>query len=837
MRSTICLFFSLLFFFHLYGQENGKDGLYFSSHEVNQDLRTSLNISPNGPLSLEGGFRIEFDAKFRQGDGYYGNILKIFSGNDLNIDLVSHLIQDNSNFWLVVNDAIVFKYKWADIPNSGLYKWLKFKLEINQLDKSVMFSINGKQFKTTSDSIVNIKNYHIIFGKSDYDNHITTDVCPMSIKNILLFDSKNNLIRNWPLGKHTKTNKVFDLIKEKVAIAQNPKWLMDEHIFWRKEKTLKFNNLLGTATSQELNKIFFIDKNAIYIYSLSNNSIDTLLYKGAPYPCEANTFIYNKHKDELWSYSFDSPKISKFNFRTSSWSLNTPQCEETSFWHHNKLISPRDSSLITFGGYGHYSYKNTFKVLSKNKTAWKNKNKNESLPPRYLSAAGIINNDEFLIFGGFGSITGNQMVNSHNFYDLYSVSFEKLDVTKIWSIEKPEFAPYVPSNNLLIDKESNTFYTLVFDNTKFNSSLKLAQFKIDEYNLNIYSDPIPFKFVDTKSNSTLVLNSEKNKLTALTTFENEVNLSSISYPPLLAEEVFIDEPVNNIIINVLMGLGSIVLLFLSYFLWTKKRAQKVKSEKPLKITKENTSISKITKRQKRKYLAVYMFGGFQVYDKDGMDITASFTPKIKQLFILILLSGVENDKGITSKKLISLLWSDKAESSARNNLNVNLSKLRILIDQISNIELTNENTYWKLNIDHTIYCDYLYADNILRSNNDINLSQEDLNNFLETISPGVICPDIKEEWMESMNAEITNKIINKLEILSRKHNDHETLIKIAEINLKLDSLNEEAIILKCKTLYRMGRKGLSRKYYDEFCESYKEILDTEFHLKFKDLIH
>src|SRR3569833_2345558 len=63
--------------------------------------------------------------------------------------------------------------------------------------------------------------------------------------------------------------------------------------------------------------------------------------------------------------------------------------------------------------------------------------------------------------------------------------------------------------------------------------------------------------------------------------------------------------------------------------------------------------------------AVCLLGEFTVYDKHSRDITHLFSPKIKQLFQLIMLKSRENG-GVTSKKISSLLWPDKDPARTKN---------------------------------------------------------------------------------------------------------------------------------------------------------------------------
>ena len=95
-------------------------------------------------------------------------------------------------------------------------------------------------------------------------------------------------------------------------------------------------------------------------------------------------------------------------------------------------------------------------------------------------------------------------------------------------------------------------------------------------------------------------------------------------------------------------------------------------------------------------------GGFQIYNGKGRDVTAAFSPTMKQLFLFIFLHTLKNEKGISSSKLDEALWYDKMGESARNNRNVNISKLRSALEEVHGLEVINENSYWKVKIDDTI---------------------------------------------------------------------------------------------------------------------------------------
>ncbi|MDL2222340.1 hypothetical protein LJC35_07305 [Parabacteroides sp. OttesenSCG-928-N08] len=119
MKQYHYILFIILFFFPLSvrGEKTIQSGLYFASHEVIQDQRTSLDLTPDGPLKFVTGFSLEFDVNFRQGDGWYGYLCRIIGNGDTNIDLVSNMASSYSNFWLIYKDEVLVTYKWEDLPS------------------------------------------------------------------------------------------------------------------------------------------------------------------------------------------------------------------------------------------------------------------------------------------------------------------------------------------------------------------------------------------------------------------------------------------------------------------------------------------------------------------------------------------------------------------------------------------------------------------------------------------------------------------------------------------------------------------------------------------------
>lgn len=183
-----------------------------------------------------------------------------------------------------------------------------------------------------------------------------------------------------------------------------------------------------------------------------------------------------------------------------------------------------------------------------------------------------------------------------------------------------------------------------------------------------------------------------------------------------------------------------------------------------------------------------------------------------------------------------MLWPNKSENKARNNRNVNISKLRILLDDIGDIDISNENTYWKMKIGSTVFCDYSFVKNILRDSINHTIEKEQVYKLISIVSSGVISPDLQTDWIEDYRLDIENLLIDDLNRISRNIDDSHLLILIANTILKYGPLNEEAIALKCRSLFALGKKGKAKQSYNQFCKEYFEMLDAKYDKSFKSII-
>jgi len=99
-----------------------------------------------------------------------------------------------------------------------------------------------------------------------------------------------------------------------------------------------------------------------------------------------------------------------------------------------------------------------------------------------------------------------------------------------------------------------------------------------------------------------------------------------------------------------------------------------------------------------------------------------------------------------------------------------------------------------------------------------------------------ILPDIHTDWIQEFKEGAIDTLVDDLLVISGTQDDPQVLVQISNLILKYAPLSEEAIKLKCQSFYKMNRKGVAKQFYDEFCKTYIDILDTPFELSFTELI-
>ena len=837
----ICTILFLFYPLWIFCQNGLQYGLYFSSHEVIQDKRTSLNLTPHGPFNISGNFSIEFEAEFRRGDGYYGYIFRLLADNETNIDLVSNLAAHDSNFWLVYKENTLISFNWSQLQGVDYNKWVKIRVDIDGATSSISLSINGNKKEVRLQEDVRMQKSDIVFGAVNYRQFVSTDVCPMSLRNIKIYnDGREEMF--WELSKHIN-NLVYDSISGAEAVVENPVWIIDRHVKWAKIKDFRIKNLAGSAYDKKNRRIFFVNDKEIHSISMDTFVTDTIPYSGnQPYKDElSRQIVYNGYNNQLWSYDFSSDTINYFDFEQKKWSVAGLRTVEALYAHQNKFISPVDSSLVSILGYGLYRYSGQVRHYNRKNNSWETIDRSDQIEPRYLSGTSLADDNKVLVFGGYGSKTGRQELSPKFYYDLYQFDFNDFSFNKLWTLPAPE-SPFVPCQSLVFDKEAGCFYTLVYNRAQFNTYLKLGRFGIDNTDYTFYNDSIPYNFLDTESWADLILDSKKQILIAYTVYKDEISIYSMAYPPLLRSDILSEQEVKGSSFTAsLLWLLIIIPLIPVYILYRGKRVRPadIRVKKPSEPNSADyKDVNPLLATERVLKSSVYLLGGFLVNNNNGVNITSDFSPTLKHLFLFIFLHTVKNPKGVSASKLDDVLWYDKTGQSIRNNRNVNISKLRTVLEN-TDIELINENKFWRIELKNTVCCDYIDILNIIEEIKPETLTEPEIYRLLGLLLHGEMLPNVHTEWADIFKADFTNEVVDcllKLIGTGRYTTDYNLKYHIANSILALDTVNEEALIVKCRILFDSGKRAMSKTAYDLFCREYKTMFGEDYKMPFEGIL-
>ncbi|MCL3781702.1 hypothetical protein EMN47_15055 [Prolixibacteraceae bacterium JC049] len=242
---------------------------------------------------------------------------------------------------------------------------------------------------------------------------------------------------------------------------------------------------------------------------------------------------------------------------------------------------------------------------------------------------------------------------------------------------------------------------------------------------------------------------------------------------------------------------------------------------------------------------INVFGGFTIFDRDGNDITSKFTPKLRQLFLAILLYQFQNKKGITSKQLNELLWPDYTPQSAKNIRSTNMQNLRNLLANLDDVELVYESRYWNVTIGPGTYCDFTVFNQLTENADGLyNLPVSEqmvyLKEFIKVVEKGPILPGLDLAWLDDFKGDITSNVIEVLSGFVMEHQglmEKKLLILLLNTILLFDTVNEEAMILKVRSLCETGKSSVARTAYDKFAKEYLHFYGESYAKTFQQVMH
>ena len=827
----LCILFSI----GSHGQTAPSFGLGFYNNETVQDHRTSLDLSPERAFSFGHNVDLSFDLSFLPGHANsFGYILRLVRNNTQNIDLLFDKVNfEQGRFRMVVGDKLPFASFTLD-SNRLFNSWNTLRLTVDFVHDRILLYINKECFVQNGLHLSPADSFRLSFGACRIQSFKTTDVPPMKIRDIRIVSDQKTLY-HWPLDEE-KGNGATETIQGADGFVSNPLWMKSTHYEWKLLDSLLVEGPASCAFDARSGTLYLVGRESLSTYTLSSGTRQTLPYTYGPQALlTGNQSIYDPFTRQLYNIYLDQQLAATFDFSTLRWD-KTYKPGDINYWHVNKFCSSVDTSIYVLNGYGHMQYKNSvFRYHIPTRTWERIIPRGDTLIPRYLAAAGATEKgDTVYVIGGYGSSSGQQILNPRNLYDMMRFDVQTRTFKKIFSLPTPP-EDFAFANSLVI--EGRTYYGLVFNNEKYHDSLQLIKGSLDGPAYQAVGDKIPYPFHDIESFSDLYYCPAGNRFLAVVFFSD-----STSSRPLhtWAHIYSLDGPPEPYVAEAATGSPAkgtptyiwyilIPLVGAGLYIWRRRAGM---HPAPVPVAPAPAPVYHPVQGA-----AIFLFGDLQVFDTEGGDLTKHFSPLLKQLFLLILLYSLKNERGISSEKLDELLWFDKSEKSARNNRSVNIVKLKALLDKTGGCDLSKKTGYWKIDIQpDRVHVDYLHY--LLIIHNKTALDKNGVNALTAITKRGSLLGNVEYAWLDPFKSDVSNHVVDTyLHFAKSGGVDPEFMISLADDIFYFDSVNEEAMVIKCRALVQLGKHSLAKNTYTSFIKEYKQIYGEDFARDFQSVLH
>jgi len=788
-------------------------------------------------LTLEGGrpiplrrkpLELSFDI-YNRPDNVFGCIFRILTDSGENIDLMYTVDLDDHRHPILVTGDEVHEIP-CDIPPDT---WIPVRITLNPKSGQVDVDYGGTLLQLRDAGTKGAKAFRIAFGLCQFAGYTLSDVASVNLRDIRIRRG-DRLIRHWALARHAG-DICYDEVAGAPAVVKNPQWLIDQYVSFRPVFSHSFEDI-PSVTFDDYDAFYMADGDEpIHVWHADTDAFTEIPVAGGHNPANYpnQLFYVAGGHDWLTAFNLDEGLFSTFDFTTRRWNNEVVPTRDHDYWNNTNTWEPEIHALYSFGGYGHYHFRNELIVSYLEHPELNRRAVLEDITPRYAMTSYIV--DTLLyVFGGRGNPSGKQELSPKNYYDLYAVDTRDFTVRKLWDMGQSPFGDFISSENFVYNWANGDFY-LLSDLDGFT----LLKLRSETPGLEKMSLPIPPKRNAQYIYLNLWHSYAKDKLYALVLQaqvdnRTDVDIYEINYPPLPVSMILQEgkeeaaaERNNHRVPWILWFTVLMAAILAAYY-----RSHRSSFRKKTVEAEMEEAYSPQVQHYDFGLSSVSFFGGFRVMDKDGKDITGQFTPTLKSLLILLILH-TQQSQGISSQRINNLLWSYKMDDTANNNRNVYMSKLRGLLEEVGDVRILNQNKLWSIDFGEGVLCDYLEACRLFGEG----AAGEDVDRLLELLLKGPMLPNTEIDWVDGFKSAFSNHTIDfLLRQLRRKDLPDATLLQAANTIFQHDFLNEDALRAKVSILRRQNKTGLAKTVYDSFCKEYRKSLGVDYPVPFKELI-
>lgn len=639
-----------------------------------------------------------------------------------------------------------------------------------------------------------------------------------------------------------------------VGKVTNPVWLINRSFEWEQVWRIQSSTPTGFVYDQIRQNFYSYNADSLRVFHILSKDQMQIPLTGENPERRLGMNIFNDESGDIYPYEiYHIATIAKIDPTTGiSVDLDTIEPRAV-LHHHSNAFRKKDNSILLFGGYGNRAYSGVLIRFDLTTHSWDTiPLHGDKIDPRFFSSMMMSESeDTIFIYGGKGNSEGKQDLGLRYYYDFYQIDLNSGKTEKLWEQPVPD-EDKVPVRTLIADSDNNLFYAMTYKEYSPHTSLQLYRINISDGTSEAVGDTISMVSEEIATNVTLYDDNSLEQIYCVVqefakNGETTTTVYSIVKPPVSSVQLINYSGKSSLWLKyLLIGIAVILISFVLFRIIRTKRAvpKSVPSDAATSVesivnndteevsTEISSSFPEMPDRNR-----ISLFGPFTAIDSSGRDITYLFSPKLKAIFLYILLNSTVKN-GVTSADLGSVFWTDKEPDKIKNLRNVTLNKLRKAMADIEGIALVYEQGVFRVEISDVCYCDYQRIYSLSSSLRDTDPDQEkssEINaifirgNFLaDTVDP--IFDYFRQQIEAYMTEYLSERIISffnkgKFNIVSR----------LCNALLRIDPVSEHALLYGIRSYKSVGRNDRAMTIYSSFIKEYRKMMGEEYPKRYDNI--
>jgi len=822
-----------------------SQGLQFYSNIVSISDRTSYEVFANRSPTFTDKLSISFDLSLSNNNdfGYIFWLKDIENKISYSLTIANYSEELNQLKFNIQGEEnlITMNLNKSDLGNG---RWQTITINLFSNSDSVSIRVGDKENVVLGRKLATEFKPQIFFGRKEP----LIDVPEFAIRNLSIAGNNKAYFFDFT---EKEGEDVHDLSGKLMGKVENPNWLINASYHWK----LRYSHVLPTMSVVNYDptneRMILLNKDSLIFFEFQTNSAITKTFENELLvPIQLGSSFIDTATNSFYVYEVNSvptdctATIAALDLEKLEWTANSTLQLPQQRHHHDGYFDSEAMTYMIFGGFGNQRFSNQFDLYDVKSDHWSILDfGGDTIFPRFFSGMTSKDENELLIYGGKGNKSGDQTLGRTYYYDCYSINLLDHSIQKLWDLNLSN-SDLVSTRNMVLSDDKQSFYTLCYPEYISNSFLKLYHFSLVDGEFEILGDSIPIFSEKIESNANLYSSKSTRELYCfvqefLADSTSKVSIYSLADPPI-SEKKFYDKNEQGKKISytylTLIILVVIVLYFLMVLYKNRLKKQR-KFEGQRDRIRQNLDFKEVQSKKRKN--AIYLFGEFIVCDRNGKDISYLFSPKIKQLFLLILLNSVKDRDGVSSENIYASIWPEKEPEKAKNSKGVSLNQIRSILSDLDGIELCYDKSHFKLDITEALYCDYMVFNTVF---NDFQLhefnTEENIKKIIAIVSEGSFLRSAENEHLDKFKNEFESEVQQILPDQMEKNfkeQKYALVIQLAKITYYTDSLNELAFQHEILSLVKLDLRDLAKKRYNAYIVKFNNENNDDFPYTFRDI--